>query len=311
MTTTEHRANGQLPTTSETAADVYVGRDYGRHDVTVTNEMIEAYCQSIGHHNAIYSSDSPSRAAAAPALLRHSEVYAFREYAKGQPAWYLPNIYGNLHARQEFEFFAPVMVGDGIHARSFIADRYVKRGRDYVVNEVLFFDAAGAVINRGRTHQSFLRETSNEGVVVDKTREKSAERRFEVDTTGAIEEIPSLRKQITLDMCKKFSGPARNYHNDKEAAQRMGFPDVVVAGMMSVCFLSELMTERFGAGWIAGGKMAVNLVNIVWGSDVLTSRGFVREITPEGARQRAQLDIWCEKEDGTKVTIGGASAIVG
>jgi hypothetical protein len=93
-------------------------------------------------------------------------------------------------------------------------------------------------------------------------------------------------------------------------AIKLGFPDVVVQGMMSTCFLSEMMTNRFAAGWLAGGKMDVRLVNIVWGSDRLVCRGFVREITPEGAKQRAHLDIWCEKEDGTKVTIGTASATV-
>jgi hypothetical protein len=111
-------------------------------------------------------------------------------------------------------------------------------------------------------------------------------------------------------MCQKFSGPQKNYHNDKEMAIKWGFPDIVVEGMMSTCFLSEMMTNRFGAGWIAGGKMSVNLVNIVWQSDSIVCRGFVREITPEGARQRAHLDIWAEKEDGTKVTIGTASAVV-
>jgi hypothetical protein len=93
-------------------------------------------------------------------------------------------------------------------------------------------------------------------------------------------------------------------------AIKLGFPDIVVEGMMSTCFLSEMMTNRFGAGWIAGGKMNVNLVNIAWQSDVITCRGLVRDITPEGARQRAHLDIWAEKDDGTKVTIGTASALL-
>jgi acyl dehydratase len=223
----------------------------------------------------------------------------------------LATLYGNLHARQEWEFFAPVMVNDAVHTRSFIADRYVKRGRDYVVNEVLYFNADDAIVARGRTHQSFLRETKNEGIVIDEKREKAPTRKFEVDTAAALEEIPSLSKQISLDMCWKFSGPNKNYHNDKEMAIKWGFPDIVVQGMMSTCFLSELMTDRYGAGWLAGGKMNVNLVNIVWQSDKLTCRGFVREIVPEGNRQRANLDVWVEKEDGTKVTIGTASAVVG
>lgn len=295
--------------TTVSTKDIYVGRDYGRRDIAVTPEMVAAYCESIGHHNPIYTGPSPFGGSVAPALLRHSEVYEYRDERR-TPMWYLPNLYGNLHARQEFELFAPVLVGDAIHTRLFVVDRYAKRGRDYVVAEVLYFSADGAVVARGRTHQSFLPETKREGVVVDKSREKSAERRFDVDVSAALEAIPPLTTQITDGMCFKFSGPDRNYHNDREAAKKTGFPDIVVQGMMSICFLSEMLTERFGAGWIAGGKLDVNLVNIVWGSDRLTCRGFVREITPEGARRRAHLDIWAEKDDGTKVTVGKASVAV-
>jgi acyl dehydratase len=293
-----------------TSAEIYVGRDFGRHDYVVTPELVEAYSGALDDHNKIYSVASPFGGAVAPALLFHSEVYAFRDHPKAQPSWYLPNLYGNLHARQEWELFRPIMVGDAVHTRSWITDRYSKRGRDYVVNEVLFFDVEDRVVARQRTHQSFLSETKNEGVVIDKAREKSSGRSFDVDTSGAVEEVAPVRKEITLDMCFKFSGPHKNYHNDKEFAIKLGFPDIVVQGMMSTCFLSEMLTLRFGGGWIAGGKMDVNLVNIVWQSDVLTCRGFVRELTPEADRQRAHLDVWVEKDDGTKVTVGKASALV-
>jgi hypothetical protein len=296
--------------TTATTADPYVGRDYGRHDYVITDEMVRAYSQALDDDNPIYTGASPFGGPVAPALLFHSEVYHFRAHPKGPPAWYLPNLYGNLHARQEWDLYGPMLLGDAVHTRSFVTDRYSKRGRDYVVSEVLFFDVDDRVLARQRTHQSFLRETKNEGTVVDKTREKSAERRFEADVSGAVEELAPVRKEITLDMCMKFSGPHKNYHNDKEFALKLGFPDIVVEGMMSTCFLSEMLTRRFGGGWIAGGKMNVNLVNIAWQSDVLTCRGFVRELSPEGERQRAHLDIWAEKEDGTKVTIGTASALV-
>lgn len=294
-----------------TTTDVYVGRDYGRHDFVVDADEVARYAAAVDDHNPIYTGPSPFGGPVGPALVRHSEVYAYREDPRSPaPDWYLPNLYGNLHARQEFEMFAPVMVGDAVHTRSFIAGRYVKRGRDYLVNEVLYCNVDGAIVARGRTHQSFLRQTDNTGVVIDKTREKSAVRTFDVDIAGALEALRPLEKQISLEMCWKFSGPHKNYHNDKEAALKWGFPDIVVQGMMSVCFLSELMTRRFGTGWIAAGKIDVNLVNIVWQSDRLTCRGYIRELVPEGARQRAHLDVWVEKEDGTKVTIGKASAVV-
>ena len=110
-------------------------------------------------------------------------------------------------------------------------------------------------------------------------------------------------------MCEAFSGPSRNYHTDREMARALGFPDIVVQGMMSVCFVSELMTLRFGAGWHHGGKLDVRLVNVVWPGDAITTTGQVREVVPEGRRRRVVLDVWCEKADGTVTIIGTASAL--
>jgi acyl dehydratase len=309
---TETASERQAPAKAK-PDNIYVGRDFGRHDKVITPELVAHYSDAVDDRNPIYTGPSPFGGAVAPGLVLHSEVYEFRDHPKaGVPSWYLPTVFGNLHARQEWELFRPVMVGDAVSSRSVIADRYAKRGRDYVVNEVLYFDVEGAVVARGRTHQSFLQQTENKGIVIDEKREKEPERKkmFDVDTTAAIEEIPVLEKQISLDMCWKFSGPNKNYHNDKEAAIQWGFPDIVVQGMMSTCFLNELLTNRYGGGWLAGGKMDVRLVNIVWQSDRLTCRGFVREVVPEGPKQRAYLDVWVEKEDGTKVTIGTASALV-
>jgi acyl dehydratase len=290
-------------TTDAKKDEVYVGLDCGRRDYVISPELVQMYADAVEDHNPWYGGPSPFGGAVAPALIRHSEVFVDRR-------WYLPNIYGNLHAKQEWELFSPIMVGDLLLTHSFVTERYTKRGRDYVVNEVLYLGAEGQVYARGRTHQSFVREGANNGTVVGKEREKETGRRFEVGTGSGIETLPPVGKEITLTMCQRYSGPGKNYHTDREEAQKLGFPDVVVQGMLSVCFLSELLTRRFGEGWYRGGKMAVNLVNVLWPGDQVTTHGRIKEFTPEGSRQRAHLEIWCQKSDGTVVTVGSASAVV-
>ena len=289
-------------------SDVPVGLDLGAHEYEIAPELVAGYSDALDDHHSWYSESSPFGGAVAPALILHSEVYRFG-------GWYLSNIYGNLHAKQEWDLFAPLMVGDRVTTRSTIIERYAKRDRDYVVNEVQLFGAdpggqSGRLLARGRTHQSFLIETEQSELAVDKQREKSPKRRFEIGEGEFAEEIPPLEKTVTLEMCKKFS-PGTSYHNDLERAKKLGFPDIVVQGMMPVCFLSELMTRRFGEGWYAGGRMAVNLVNVLWGADGgVACRGVVREFTPEGDRRRAHCEIWAEKKDGTKIIVGSASAVV-
>jgi hypothetical protein len=283
--------------------EIPAGLDLGGHEYEITPELVAEYAAGLDDHNAWYSGASPFGGAVAPALILHSEVYRFGR-------WYLPNIWGNLHAKQEWELYAPIMVGDMVSTRATIVDRYVKRSRDYVVNEAQIFGPDGRLLCRGRTHQSFVMEVEEGAMAVDKEREKRADRK--VDTNGAAfeEEIEPLDKPVSIEMCKTFS-PGTNYHNDAEEAKKLGFPDIVVQGMMPICFMSEFMTRRFGEGWFAGGRMSVNLVNVLWGADGgVTCRGRVRQYTVEGARRRAHCDVWAEKRDGTKIIAGTASAVV-
>lgn len=281
--------------------DVYVGRYIGAREIEVTPETVAHYVRAVGDDNPWYSGPSPFGGPVAPSLILHSEVYRYR-------GWYLPNIYGNLHAKQEWELFHPIMVGDRVTTRSLIVDRYIKRGREYVVNEVTCFGPDGRILQRGRTHQSFLLETGGQ----EGKSARSRERRPPPGQEGGevVEELPTLRRTVTLEMSRAFSGPERNYHTDEEEARRLGFPRIVVQGMLSLCFLSELLTRRFGEGWYVGGRMSVNLVNILWLDEELACRALVREVTPEGGSRRAHLQVWCEKADGTVTVVGRASALM-
>jgi acyl dehydratase len=286
------------PATFFPVHEVHVGKDLGGRATTIRETDVVHYEAGTGGPTPRVTCGDTI---AAPALLYHSEVYR-------SLAWYLPNIFGNLHARQEWQFFAPLTIGGTVRTRSTVVERYLKRNREYVVNEVLITDDAGRWLQRSRTHQSFLVPDEARGIVVDREREKRTDRRFEVGS-GDGPEVAPLVRPVTLAMCEAFSGPEKNYHNDRASAQMLGFPDVVVQGMLSICFLSELLTAAYGLAWQLGGTLDVRLVNVVWVDDALTARGKVREEVAEGAKRRVHLDVWCEKPDGTKTTVGGASVL--
>ena len=45
---------------------------------------------------------------------------------------------------------------------------------------------------------------------------------------------------------------------------------------------SDLMVEAFGGGWLAGGRMSLKLVNVLWVDETVVARGRVRSEEPEG-----------------------------
>jgi acyl dehydratase len=281
------------------ADERYVGRDTGGTEYFITRDLVERYMAATGDDNPLYAGQE----GIAPALLLYNEVFRNLD-------WYLPNIYGNLHARQEWDIFAPIRVGEALRSASVIVDRYEKRDREYVVKEVLVFGQSGRLVSRSRTHQSFMRQDQPkvEGVVIDRTREKALGRVFKIGERDG-ERFETSPRKLTEAMCMAFSGPRLNYHNNREKAVELGFPEIVVQGMLSVCMLGELMTRRFGVGFMHGGRLNLSLVNILWGNDVASARGLIVERRTEGKRKRAECEVWCEKADGVKVTLGTASAI--
>jgi acyl dehydratase len=283
------------------ADEVYVGRDMGGNQWTLASDAIENFIAGTGDHNPWYTGATPLGDPIAPALILHSEVYRTK-------AWYLPYRYGNLHARHEWESYRPLTVGESVRTRCTVVDRYVKRDREYVVNEALTFNSAGALVSRARAHQSFLIKPAAEAVVIDKNREHAGGRVFAIGQKGG-EPVAGPQRAITEAMCMVFSGPGLNYHNHREKAQELGFPDIVVQGMLAVCLIAEMLTERFGLGFFFGGRMAVNLVNVVWVNDVLRARAMILNRRVEGSKTRADCEVWCEKADGVKVVVGTASAL--
>jgi len=272
----------------------------------VSPDTVAFYCDTFGDRHAYYAGETPFGGAIAPPLLYHSEVYA------NVPRWYLKNLVGNLHAAQEWYLFAPLRPGQRVRTRSTVIERYRKRDRDYVVNEVDCADEAGRLLVRGRTHQSFLAETleSGDGFVVD---EKTAgKKRRRPVGEGAGPEVEPVELFVDREVCWRFSGPGRNYHTDPEEARKFGFPNIVVQGMLSTCLVSQLMANAFGEGWFAGGRMTLKLTNVLWADERIRARGKVQEEVLEGSLRRRSLEVWVEKDDPerTVVSVGSANALV-
>ena len=280
----------------------FVGRHCGSNEYTIDANTVRFYQDALGDEH-------PLHANFAPPLLYHSECYAFL----GE--WYLANLFGNLHGQQDWEFFSPIPIGSRIRSRSTIINRYSRRGRDWVVNETDLMSAMpgeeGKLLVRGRTYQSFLppKESKRDGFVVDQQTALKKTPRPPFPTSEG-PDLAAVEKRIDDRRCWMFSGPGKNYHTDRDEAKKLGFPSIVVQGMMSTCFVSEIMQASFGMGWLEGGKMSVKLTNVLWVDETITAHARVRDEAPEGpGASRVFYDVWVEKTDGSRVILGEASAL--
>jgi 3-hydroxybutyryl-CoA dehydratase len=102
-----------------------------------------------------------------------------------------------------------------------------------------------------------------------------------------------------------------NIHTDEDYAKAEGLPGVIADGMITTNWISSLLVEHFGLGYVERGELLTKFIKPVPIGMTLTVRGRVRSVEPSAAGGLVYtLDVWCEDSDGVKVTAGEAKAEV-
>jgi acyl dehydratase len=124
------------------------------------------------------------------------------------------------------------------------------------------------------------------------------------------DELPPLTKTIRQRQIDCFSGVRpHSIHTDPEWAHKKGFRAPLVQAMMSTAYVSQLMMQFAGEGFVKGGRMAVSFIKPVFVGDTLTVRGRVKSRDLERDGTRVTVEVWCENQDGVKTMVGTASGM--
>jgi acyl dehydratase len=279
--------------------EAYVGKDLGSMDFTVSDEVLEHYFEGLEIDPSWYSSQPPYGKPLAPSMILTNVDTGFSGAG-------FKNNFGTLWMRQQWEVHKPMFQGETYRKSSRVVDIYEWRNRTVVNQEVTLWSPGGELMARGNHHQSYMLNQSSGTVKLRDPKSKEGVRKFDVP---AGEGIGPVESDITLDMCGIFFHGNKNYHNDKKAAEQLGFKDVVVGGRMTMSFIGDLMDRHFGKAWYEGGTLDIKFTNIVWPGDHVIARGVITDRVKENGRTRANVAVWMEKPDGTVVIVGTASAL--
>ena len=100
--------------------------------------------------------------------------------------------------------------------------------------------------------------------------------------------------------------PHKNLHTDLKMAQEAGLEEIIASGTQSEGVLVSLLIDLFGVTWLEQGVMDVKVINSVYVDDIVRAKAILKERTNKEGVDQALLDVWCEKQDGTKVIVGTA-----
>lgn len=123
-------------------------------------------------------------------------------------------------------------------------------------------------------------------------------------------EIPAVRKVSYQRSLDESVFAADSIHNN-EYTRSKGYAGALTSSYVLCGYMSELLVNFFGAGWLKGGRIALTFIDGgVQQGDEITCRGVIVERVEEEDGVRLELDIWMEKGEGVKVAVGKASGVV-
>ena len=101
--------------------------------------------------------------------------------------------------------------------------------------------------------------------------------------------LPVIQRRITTDQIARYaeaSGDHNPLHLDPSFASQSQFGGVVAHGMLTLAFVSEMLTGAFGRHWLESGRLKVRLKAPAYpGDEVRTWGEVVREDEQDGTRK--------------------------
>lgn len=107
--------------------------------------MHRDYCSSTGEQNRLFLEPD---GADAPLILPPAVANILSTHVLGLPGVSRPS--GDIHAGQVYEFVRPIQVGDVITTSGFLAEKFERRGRKYVVIDTHSLNQDGFLVARCR-----------------------------------------------------------------------------------------------------------------------------------------------------------------
>ncbi len=122
---------------------VEVGEEFGPLEHSLDAGIMEKYLKGSENQHPWHRDDSPFGAAIAPpGMLGNLTLRLF------DTKYFLKM--GTLHAKQELEFYNPVRLDRKLISRGTVTDKYIRRGREWIVFEAEFSDEEGTRIARSK-----------------------------------------------------------------------------------------------------------------------------------------------------------------
>jgi acyl dehydratase len=286
-----------------------VGTRLGPVETRATQKAMRNYCDDWSDPNPWYTADSPFGGPIAPpafmAGLTGFGLLATRFDTRA-----------TIGTKTRHRNLGPLRVPGVLVTEGFIADKYVRRGLQYVVVESKSCDADGNPVRESRDHILLgLERVSAPDTAQASARWSDAEpsgsspiRRVRGIALG--EELPGTQKSIYQRSLAENEFSEDSIHND-DYTRKHGYAGALVSAYVLAGYMSEPLVAFFGANWFTAGEIALTFIGGgVQQGDSASCHARIARIMASGRGYAVELETWMRKADGSTPVLGTARGLL-
>ncbi len=127
---------------------------------------------------------------------------------------------------------------------------------------------------------------------------------------GVGETLPIVEKVISLEQLTDYSrvsGDHNALHLDAQYAATTQFGGIIAHGMLTLAFISEMLTVAFGRDWLATGRLKVRLKAPAYPGDTVRTWGAVVSESPGPGHRSLECSVGLSNGRGEELIRGSAS----
>ena len=122
-------------------------------------------------------------------------------------------------------------------------------------------------------------------------------------------ELPALTKLVTQPNINLYAEASRDFnpvHINEEFASKPPLGGTIAHGMLILAYISEMMTNIFGQGWLNGGKLDVRFKAAARPGDTIKVSGKITRLEKGEGQTTITCSVLCSNEKGEAVITGEA-----
>ncbi len=204
----------------------------------------------------------------------------------------------SVHAGQRVQVVRIPRMGERLRVSGQARDKFVKRGRRYVVTETVTTNARGEVVARGTTtgvvvYAEGTSEGSGEGA-------RPAPKRAPEPPPKVLEHLGPLVRTMTLEKMRLYEAPDElSIHTDDAFARAAGLPAAIATGTQFLAYLFDLLYRSYGMESVVGTELDVRIRLPVFAGERVEAAAEL--LSREGLGGRLEHAVRCRTPHGDAI----------